>query len=152
MVMIVQSRVLGPISVEEERVIFFPAGIPGFESYKKYVIVPLNEEIPFAYLQSVEEENLHFVIADPFAIFPGYELELSKEDQELLEIQSEREVSVWVVCTVLDRLEEATLNLMAPLILNSRNRFAKQVILHHSVYNTKHKLVELLSGHTKKEG
>ncbi|WP_019534897.1 flagellar assembly protein FliW [Paenibacillus ginsengihumi] len=150
--MMVQSRVLGPINVEEEQVIFFPEGIPGFESYKKYVIVPLNEELPFAYLQSVEEGNLHFVIADPFAIFPDYELELSKEDQELLEIESEREVSVWVVCTVHDRLEEATLNLLAPLILNSRNRFAKQAILHHSGYSTKHKLVELLSRQAKKEG
>jgi flagellar assembly factor FliW len=68
--MIIQSSLLGEIEVDEERIIKFPEGIPAFENEKQFVIIPMEENGPFYYLQSVTNPDLCLIMAQPFAFFP----------------------------------------------------------------------------------
>ena len=67
----------GEIEINEEDVIIFPEGIPGFEDSKKYVLIG-NEsnEAVFFWLQSVDAPDLCFVVTDPFMVYDGYGVDL----------------------------------------------------------------------------
>jgi len=81
---------LGEIQVEEKDMIDFPSGIPGFDHLRKFVISQPEAVKPFAFLQSVEEKDLSFIVADPFEFYPGYEFTLAEADQQFLEVSGRR--------------------------------------------------------------
>ena len=86
--MLLDTEALGQINYEEEEIITFAQGIPGFEKFQRYLIIQSNEEEPVAYLQSIDENQLHFVIVDPFFIYKDYEFRIDEADQLELDIQS----------------------------------------------------------------
>jgi len=59
-----------------------------------------------------------------------------------LVLESENDVLVYSILTVQDPFEKTTANLQAPIIINSKNLRAKQVILHNEQYNTKHPIIK----------
>ena len=64
------TKNFGLLEIEEEKIIAFPEGIPGFEEEKEFVIINNeDEENPFCWLQSVNNPDLAFVITTPFLIF-----------------------------------------------------------------------------------
>ena len=75
----IDTRNFGKIEIEEEKVISFPDGIPGFQDEKRFVIINNpDKENPFQWLQSVNNPNLAFVIINPFFIKPNYDLDIFK--------------------------------------------------------------------------
>ena len=51
------------------------------------------------------------------------------------------ELTIYAVVTIPEDPREATLNLMAPIVINERGRRGRQVILHESKYSVRHPLV-----------
>jgi len=139
--MIIESPVLGSVTVSEERMYTFAGGIPGFEEYRKFVIIQEGDQTPFAYLQCVDEPNLILLVANPFVFYPEYDFEISDAVVQTLAIQDREDVVVWSVVTASDSLESATINLLAPVIVNQRTMQGKQVILTNREYKTKHPLL-----------
>ncbi|CAG7655451.1 flagellar assembly protein FliW [Paenibacillus allorhizosphaerae] len=142
---------LGEIEVSEEHIITFPEGIPGFADYRRFTLMSIDPELPFVYLQSVDEELVHFVIVNPFAVFPGYDIQIDEETLKELDIQSPEDVEVWCIMTIRDSLETATVNLLAPVIISSKHRKGKQMILHQSGYTTRHLFSEIIQPSDTKE-
>lgn len=138
--MIVRTSQFGEIRIDENQVIRFAQGLAGFEDETEYAIVETEEELPFSFLQSARDEQLTFVIMNPFLFFKDYEFQLPQSVQDELEIQSQKEVSVWSVVSIRSNIEDSTCNLLAPIVINVNNKRAKQVILHGSAYKTKHPL------------
>ena len=134
------SRRLGEIEIDENRVITFPHGIPGFENDREYAIFPVvDEEGPFYYMHAVSNPDLCLVLAVPFVFFPDYELELPSENLEILGIvESERDLAVFVVLTIPGDFRDTTANLLAPIIVNPATRRGLQYVIENSRYQTKH--------------
>lgn len=143
--MLLDTIALGTITYEEHDIITFPQGIPGFETYHHFVIIRLDEENPLACLQSLDDSRVHFIIISPFVIHLNYEFKIEATDQSEIGIQAEKEVEVWSMVTGNENIQEATINLLAPIIINKRNRQAKQIILHNSAYRTKHAIHDLMA-------
>jgi flagellar assembly factor FliW len=141
----IQTSMYGEIEVSESSIVTFPVGIPGFEQLKKFVVLQLEDGVPFAYLQSIEEEDIAFVIVDPFLFYPKYDFELSESTIEELAITSQEDVIVWSIVTMKKVIEEATINLIAPIIINAEKQTGKQIILHGSDYTSRHKLISGLT-------
>ncbi|WP_199616758.1 flagellar assembly protein FliW [Paenibacillus alkalitolerans] len=131
----------GAIEIDETGIYTFPAGVPGFEYCKQYVLLQPSQDMPFCYLQSVENGDLAFLVTDPFLYYHNYEFQLSESQQIELKITQTEEIAIWSVVTVPASLQDATLNLKAPIILNVREKQGKQVILHETDYGTKHPLL-----------
>ncbi len=108
----------GKIDIDESKIIEFQDGIPGFEDKKKFTVI-LNEDMdnPFHYLQSVENEDLSFVIINPFDIFPEYEFNIPKVSKEKLHIENEKQVIVYTIVVVPEDIEKMTTNLQGPIII-----------------------------------
>ncbi len=66
--MIVNTKRFGPIQIDEEQLITFIGPILGFNDLHNYVIIQSEgNQHPFEFLQSIEDENLTFIVTDPFA-------------------------------------------------------------------------------------
>jgi flagellar assembly factor FliW len=127
----VKTSRLGEIGVNEKNIIVFPNGILGFSEYSKYIILPAdeNQETPFYYLQSIEDENLSFIILRTFSFFQTYDFELDESTVVELDIKESVDVQVFSIVTAKGNLKEATTNLKAPIIINNKTNHAKQVVL-----------------------
>jgi flagellar assembly factor FliW len=139
--MIVNSIMLGEIEVDNNQIIRFEHGMPGFEQLKAFIMIQPEPELPFSYLLSIEEAEVVFLLTNPFVFYPGYDIDLTEQVLEELRIQDENDVQVWSVVTMKDDIRLATLNLLAPVVINTREVNGQQVILHNTPYMTKHPLV-----------
>ncbi len=121
----------GEIDATEERLITFEHGIPGLEHFTTYCLLPADDkdESPFYFLQSTEESGLCFFLADPFSFYPNYEVNLDDSTLDQLEINDPADALVLSILTVQGSLQDATMNLKAPLILNTASRTGKQLVL-----------------------
>lgn len=138
--MLIRSTRFGDINVSEKQIIQFPNGIPGFPEEKSFAYLLGNSESPFSYLQSLSEPNLTFLLADPFAFFNDYEFTLDDDTAEGLGLTAKNPPLVYNIATVKGKLEDMTVNLMAPVIINLQKRMGAQIILNKSKYLTRQKL------------
>ncbi|MBQ6448684.1 MAG: flagellar assembly protein FliW [Bacillus sp. (in: Bacteria)] len=138
----IATKYHGEKEIQEKEVITFPQAIPGFPEEKEFVLLPLDEESQFIVLQSVENQQLAFVLSNPFTFFKEYEFTLEDHIVELLELESEEDIQVFSILTVQDQFEKTTANLQAPVVINSKKNIAKQVILNEPNYHTKHPLFQ----------
>lgn len=137
----INSLQFGILEIEEKDIYTFPQGIPGFEEYHRYIFIQPEENIPFTSMQSVDEGGLAFILTNPFLFYPDYEFDLSDTIIEELGIEDvSRDAMICSIVSVSRDINDATLNLMAPVIVNTKLRQGKQIILHDSLYKTKHYL------------
>lgn len=134
--MIIETLTWGNLEIEEKQIYRFEKGIPGFDEETEFALI--EHETPFLYLQSIKEKGLAFLLGDPFSFFPDYEFELPESDKEELELESQ--VKVYGMITLREQIEQSTINLLAPIVLNTEMRLGKQVVLHQTTYQTRHPL------------
>jgi len=143
----IQSTRFGTLSVDDERIIEFPSGLLGFPEHKRFALIQTGEENYFFWLQSVDEPNLAFVVADPAIFFKGYEVPLRDETRQELRLGeeegAERFLQVFVICNKVG--EWLTGNLLGPLVVNANNRLAQQVVLTEKKWTTRQPLLRLES-------
>lgn len=125
----IQTKFLGVIDIEEENIVTFPEGIPGFEEYKKFILIPLNETSPFLTLQAIDNAGVGFMVASPYAFKPNYAFDLAQSDVVQLNIDHPKDVSVYGILTLRDTLVNSTINLLAPIVVNEKQKLAKQIVL-----------------------
>lgn len=107
----------------------FESGIPGFDDLRDFVIVPYPEDSPFWMLQSLEKEEVGFVLVNPFDTYANYEVDLPESALEALEAERAEDVAVFAFVTIRQPVEASTVNLAAPVVINRVNRKGTQAIL-----------------------
>lgn len=143
--MLVNTKYFGQIEVNEDKIVDFPHGIIAFEKAKKFFIIENEEkDVPFCWLQSVDNEDLAFVIINPFFFKKDYEFEIPEGILEELEIKEVEDVAVFSIVVVPEDINKITANLLAPIIINTKNFKGKQIILNDKKYKTKHYILEEL--------
>lgn len=126
----VKTRDFDEIEVTRKDIITFPQGILAFEEYKEYIMLtPLGEGKFPVWLQSVENQNLCFILFDPVEFCPNYRVTVADEDVDFLDIENDEDASFYVIAVVPEDHMDATVNLKSPIIINSANRKAAQVIV-----------------------
>ncbi|CFX12509.1 Flagellar assembly factor FliW [Syntrophomonas zehnderi OL-4] len=137
----IQTALFGELNISPDDIIHFPDGLPGFETNQEFILLPLEENSPFFYLQSVREAELCLLLADPFSFFPGYQVDLSPAALQKLELPEENPpLIVLNIVTVPAEFKKATANLMAPVIINIEKKLGLQYIPEKTDYNTRHPL------------
>lgn len=138
--MIVHSDILGPLTISEEEILRFPAGLYGLPDCRSFVLLPAEREGLY-WLQSVEHGPLAFVLADPFLFFPGYSAELSAAELAELKADEASQVAILAIVTLPpSREEHPTANLQGPLALNLAAGIGKQLALQESELGVRHPL------------
>ena len=97
-----------------------PAGLIGFPQAQRFALVAWGgDDSPFRLLRSLDDEGLAFVVVPPELFFPDYEPELEVGDDDV----------VLVIVTVPDRVQDATANLLGPLVVDTATGVGSQVVL-----------------------
>lgn len=137
--MYTESTRLGKIEYMETDKIVFPDGLPGFADETDFVLLPQHDS-PFAFLQSLREPDLTFLLVDPFAFYPDYQFELHDNMAAKLMLNETNPPQVWCVVTVPQQAANMTANLLAPIIINRKDNMACQYVIESSKYTTRHRL------------
>ena len=133
------------ISYEEKELIHIINGLIGFESYNKYLPIPFQEEDDsLISLQCLEDEDLSFILMNPFSICQDYSPKLSDQELKELGAESADDISYYVISVIRESVAQSTVNLKAPLAVNAINRQAKQVILEQAEYTFRHALGDMI--------
>lgn len=138
----IATKYHGDVEINTEEILKFERGIPGFPYEKEFTLIPLSDDDTFYVMQSVSNGQLAFVLANPFHFFRKYDFKVEDSVVDELELESDKDVVVHSILTVQDPFDKTTANLQAPVIINTKNRKAKQIILHNEQYSTKHPIFE----------
>src|SRR3954447_20365214 len=120
----IKTKYHDEITINEEDIIHFEKGIPGFPSETKFVQIPLTEDGLFQVLQSISSPDIGFITTDPFFFKKDYDFSIEDSVVESLEFQNEKDVKVIVIITAQEPFNYSTANLQAPVIINMVNRKA----------------------------
>lgn len=131
---------IGTLQVQEHDIIQFPTGILGFADLHRYVLVE-QEDSFFSFLQSVDEPALAFIVMMPELVCCQYSVKLNEEEIELLQFSSPEDGKVYAIVTVPENVAEMTVNLQAPVVINSKNRLGAQIVVPEGPYHTKHNVL-----------
>jgi len=139
----VKTKIFGEVEIKPERIINFPQGLVAFEEMKQYFIIGNEDnQLPLCWLQSVDKPDLVFVLMDPFIFNRDYDFELSAENEQELEIRGPEDVAVFSIVVVPEDIKKMSANLLAPVIINTRTKKGKQIILQDKRYSTRHFILD----------
>ncbi|MDL2289329.1 flagellar assembly protein FliW [Clostridia bacterium OttesenSCG-928-F22] len=127
--MVVETERFGDIDLNDNKVIEFPAGLPGFEDLHKYILLETDETKPLYWLQSIEDKYISLPVIIPFEFVEDYCLEIRDYELQELNIQSQNDLLIMNVVVIPEDLTKMTTNLAAPVIVNARDGVGKQIII-----------------------
>ena len=137
----IQSSRFGWLSVEDSRIMTFPRGLLGFPTHKRFALIQTNSENYFFWLQSIDDPTLAFVVTDPGIFFKDYDVPVREETVVELELDEPEFLQTFAICNRVG--EWLTGNLLGPLLVNSKNRLATQVVLTEKKWTTRQPLLKL---------
>lgn len=142
MVRTFESEHFGRIQAEEQQIVQFPAGMPGFDELREFTVLQHPEEPALYFLQSLERRELCFLAMPVRALRPDYELAIEQDDLETLGARQRDGHDVRALAVLsLAAGEEPTANLKAPVIIHDGTRRAVQAIRPDTRYSCREPLL-----------
>lgn len=142
----IKTSRFGTIDLDETGIISFARGIPGFPDEKRYVLLPHGPDSPFYWLQSLDHPALAFVVINPFVIAADYSFEIPDPVLDELCITDAGKVQTLVLITIrkdeINGSDDAsiTANMLGPLVINTENMTATQLILDPGLHDVQFRL------------
>lgn len=137
----INSSRFGEIEVTRDVVFDFVSPIIGFNDLKEYALIDYKPDSPFKWLQSVEEGDLAFPVTLCSFFNIDYQFDIPDEEAEKLEIENTDDVFVFNIANIpSSNPQGATINMLAPVVVNLKNKKAMQIILKNTNFEVRHKL------------
>lgn len=122
-----KTRDFGELELGENDIIIFGQPPFGFEDYTQYTLIQDPDVgAHIAWLQSVQETAVCFILFDPTELGSFYKPQLTAQQDALL---GEGELECWVIGVVPEDFRKTTVNLKSPVIINNYTRRGAQIIL-----------------------
>jgi len=132
---------LETLSYDPQDVISFPAGIPGFEGAREFVIFTRPEHEPFHWMWSISGPPAQFVLINPLYFRSDYDPVFSSSEIKDLDVRDPKELLLYTIVTVNDDMAKSTANLAAPLFVNIRTRIGKQILVDDPRWSTSERIL-----------
>lgn len=128
----IRTSLFGAQLIDPETVITFPQGIPGFEDKTTYKLFKEEENEIIFWLQSVDDADLGFSVADPAEFNINYLFTLSDEEEQLLQLSDVNDLAFLLILQKNENIGDKPMikgTLTSPLVINTRTRLAIQKII-----------------------
>ena len=135
----IKSPEFGTVEVADDRIIEFPAGLPGFEQCQRFALVhEEGREAEVFLLQSVDDPEVAFSVTAPGRLGVNLEFDLTDDDLALVKLDSIGKADDVAIVIIIrsQKAEEAgpagaglSANFMAPLVINTRARLGMQKVI-----------------------
>lgn len=131
----------GEVEVDDDLIFNFIEPILGYEHLSKFILLDHTPDSPFKWLQSAEDPNVAFPITFPAFFGIDYQFVLPEEKAKKLELtNAENLLSFNIACVPQGNPQNATVNLVGPIVVNMVNKKSMQIVLTNVSFSTKHKL------------
>jgi len=115
-----------------EQDLFFPSGLLGFGSCHRYKLQRFKPnddgESPFLLLCAIDQD-LSFPLIHPASIALDYQFPTNPELLAAMDAKSPDDLVPLLIVTVRDQLEDITVNLQGPVIINPGSSLALQLVI-----------------------
>jgi flagellar assembly factor FliW len=133
----IETTRFGTIEAADDELIRFRSGIIGFPEEQLYVLIPHGTSQTIAWLQSAKTPSLAFPVVSAHAFIADYPDVPLQPIMRRMDIGENIEDLAIMVVMSAPRGHHATVNLLAPLLINSRTRHGSQAFLDGSKYSTR---------------
>ncbi|HBU12473.1 MAG TPA: flagellar assembly protein FliW [Clostridiales bacterium] len=147
----INSARFGSVQINEQSVISFPDGLPGFGKLTRFAIIKCEQTEPIQWLQSIEDMDISIPIINPFLIKPDYEIEVNDDELDSIKTHSEENMIVLNIMVIPDDLQKMTVNLMAPLLINVGEMLGTQIMMDYKPLPLRYPAFDALMRFYKKE-
>ncbi len=146
------TRIFGPIDVGDDKVITLENGMIGFPELQKFALIfdeeKGRENSSVMWLQSMDNPAKAFPVVHPEAVCAGYAPEVGEDLLEPLGEMTRENTYVLVTVTASPDPKKTTVNLKAPIVINTETNRGSQIIVDGD-YPVKYNVYEAVHG--KKE-
>jgi flagellar assembly factor FliW len=133
----IQTTRFGVIEVEPQDALTLPQGLIGFPDQTRYVLVPHGDSTLLAWLQSLEVPSLAFPVVSAHVLVREYpDVSIEPAVRRAGIGCKPEELAILAVLSAQSG-EPATVNLLAPVIVDSERRVGAQVFLEGSRFSTR---------------
>lgn len=116
----------GELEVSEDKIIFFPDGIPGFREIKRYILMDYKDT-PLRWLQAVDDPDVAFIVIQPEYIIPNYSIKIDRSVEDTLKLKNRNDLAILLIIRVED--EKIIPNMNGPLLINADTKIGMQIVL-----------------------
>jgi len=129
----------GEFDADPRDILNFPDGIPGYEQCHRFVVLSSPAMAPLQCLHAVDGPAATFLAVDPRLVLPKYRCVLSPSDLVRLGADVLSPL-LWLALVAVGETGEATVNLRAPVVINSSRMTGFQVVPSNSLYPLRYPL------------
>ena len=147
------TRLFGEIEIEEEKIIKMEQGMIGFPDLKHFTLIfdsEREEKSGIMWLQSMDEGDVAIPVMTPSDLIPDYNPLVNNELLESLDVTPDN-MFVLVTLTVPRNIEDISVNLKAPVVINTDSNRGCQIIVEDD-YDVRHKIYDLIKDSKEKAG
>jgi len=102
----------------------------GFDGVKQVNLEKIDDI--FMKMQSLNDEHISFTLVDPF-VLREYDFEVPENVREMLDIDKDSNILILNIVLIQTPIENSMVNFIGPVVFNTDNNKAAQIILQDSV-------------------
>ena len=140
----IATKHFGEVEVDESKIVNFEKGIFGFEDEKQFIMFYEDEEAPngLCWMQSINDGDLVLPVVNPIYWYPDYSPEIDDEHIEAIGELAEEDLQLFTVVVIRETIEDMTVNLQAPIVINYKTMQGMQAVIQGDDYGIRHNLYE----------
>lgn len=150
----VNTRIFGEIDIADDKLITLEGGMIGLPEMQKFALIfdeEREEQGKIKWFQSMDDPETAFPVMDPTVIKEDYAPTVNDELLQPLGELAPENTFILTTVTVPKNIEEMSMNLKAPIIINMDTRKGAQIIVEDDL-PVKYKIYEILKSRKEKAG
>ena len=142
----INTKAYGSIDINNKQIIHFPSGIFGFESLRDFALLDAEQQ-PFFWLQSLEVEQIAFILINPVIFRSDYTPAIIESELEEIGLngKSDENILLFSIVTIPADQNKMTANLQGPIIINRENKIGRQFISTCPDWKVRHYIIDELA-------
>ncbi|WGK68131.1 flagellar assembly protein FliW [Candidatus Haliotispira prima] len=141
--MIIQTQAMGEVEIDLRQIFHFPYGLYAFEDLRSFALLDSTYP-PFYWLQSMEHEELAFLLLAPQFLISDYSVKpAALEDFSGIGLQDESDANLLTFSIVTLNDRDSTANMKGPVVLNKVRNLGRQIIVSDEHRSVRHSLTDL---------
>lgn len=153
-----ETRVFGTVDIADEKIITMETGMIGLPLFKKFALIFDEEKAKeedqettnIMWLQSLDDPDTAFPVMVPQTVMPDYNPKVNEEILAPLGELNDENTYILVTVTVPSKIEDLSITLKAPIIINADTHKGVQIIVEDD-FPVKFKIYDLVKGNKKRE-
>ena len=142
-----ETRLFGTIDVADDKIITLERGMIGFPGLTRFALIydeeKKDKKFKIMWLQSMDDTDVAFPVADPLLVKEDYRPMVNEEIIAPLGEMTEDNTYILVTVTVPKKVEDFSVNLKAPIVINMNTNKGAQIITEDD-YPIKYRVYNLL--------